>query len=360
MARVSAVFILFFISGGAGSAADPDVLQVAARHSAAAEALLPFTCHVEQVTHVDVGPLGRVTAGTYWRSPDAVRSRVKLGGTIIDMMVKDGQTRSYSLAAGGPNDYGGGKAIGSSGRTEAGSKTPHADVWSLALLTLGDGTFDRRSVEGWVKSARRSTARSETVEGRPLVRIDVPAVRAEMVFWLDPAANYLVRRAEVAQKNEDIQDEYIAEGFAEVGPGIHFPTVCRLTVRKAGVLTTKGWAAKFTKVSAGKPLPADAFAFKFPAGLLVLDVDADKVSRTDARGEPGLPATDAKGQPRLHSSAPLPPETPERPAEPQRATEAEPTRRSAWLLPAGLGLIGIAVVLWLVRRGLRPARPSPS
>jgi hypothetical protein len=332
----------------ASGAAELDALQLAARNTAAIEALLPFSCSVE-IDHLEETLLGRYTTATYQRSQESIRVKFTLGAMKCDTLIKDGQTRRYSVDTAKSGDGGRvGTVIGD-------TNTLVVDVWRYGLATHADGvTFQSHTVESLVKRSKKPRARSEAVSGRNLIRLDIPTETTDFIFWLDPAANYWVYKSEVTAKGSKTFGSAV-EGFTEVVPGIHFPSVCRRTTLKPGAAPT-GWVAKFTKVTAGKPLPADAFAFRFPAGVLVIDEIANTLNRTDPAGDARLPAKNARGEP-MYSSKGLPPSISldrtaavEQASVPQQATQVEPTPRSQWLLPAGIAFLALGLTLWLARR----------
>ncbi len=215
-------------------------------------------------------------------------------------------------------------------------------------------SFQSRTVEALVKRSNKPRARSDAVSGRNLIRLDVPTETTDFIFWLDPAFNYWVTKSRVTTPDGKTF-ESVAEGFSEVAPGVYFPTACRRTILKPGVASS-GWVAKFTKATATKPLPADAFAFRFPPGILVKDDIANTLKRADSTGDPKLPAKNASGEP-MYAAGGLPPSISidrtaavEQASVPQQATEVEPTPRSQWLLPAGIAFLALGLTLWLIRR----------
>lgn len=78
---------------------------MAARNTAAIEALLPFSCSVE-IDHLEETLLGRYTTATYQRSQESIRVKFKLGTMNGDTLIKDGRTLRYSADARIPGDGG--------------------------------------------------------------------------------------------------------------------------------------------------------------------------------------------------------------------------------------------------------------
>ena len=329
-------------------AAELDAHQIASRNTAAIDALLPFSCTIE-VDNLEESPLGRYTVASYYRSQEATRVNLKLGTMNCDALVKDGRTLRYSADARIPGD--GGRI----GVVTADTNTLLVDVWNYSLAIHSDGvSFQSRTLGSLVTKSSKLKATPEVVSGRGLVRLDLATDTTDFVFWLDPAFNYLVSRSRGTTKDGKTF-ESVVEGFSEVAPGVYFPTSCRRTIVKSGAAPT-GWVAKFTKVTATKPLPADAFAFRFPPGLLVQDEIANTLKLTDSAGQPNLAPKNARGEP-MYTAGGLPPTISldrsaavEQAAVPQQATEVEPTPRSRWLLPAGIAFLAVGLTLWLISR----------
>lgn len=187
--------------------------------------------------------------------------------------------------------------------------------------------------------------------GRPLERVHLSHARADLTIDFDPAVNYLARVVGLRSKLIDeagkpVPEQEVTE-FAEVAPGVYYPTKVRCLDPATG---GPGWSIEHTDIQVNQPIPTESLALKFPPRIKVLDKQRGGAFMTDAAGEPTRPAIDKNGRPLLLATGDDPairPDDPEMPARPSRSEAGSLTR---WVLPAALALLGTGVVLAVVRQ----------
>ena len=319
----------------------PTASELAARHKAAADSLIPFQCKFRQTNLGDLSLVkSNVKTGIYARSIDAVRGRGKLGVLTFDELIKSGRRSFQMLNSQISREYCPGKIEAAKGNGVL------CDAWTYALLDIADG--ERRPLWAWLNTSDRVKVSAVLREGHNLFRVDVPTHNATISIWFDPNVNYLARMAEVNTKS-GAKTELIVSDFLEAGPGIFFPKSSRCSTAKSGDALS-GWTAEFSQVSAGKPLPQSALDFRFPPDTIVIDEIAKTTRRTDASGRPVRPGNTRDGHPIVVDSTPEPSRSPDAPKTARPATQVEPTPRSRWLLVGGSTLVLLSGVVWLVRR----------
>ena len=276
--------VTFSLPAFTNAAEQVTIEELATRHAAAVQALIPFQCRVKYTDDRPSVLTGScVSTGFYARSDDTTRGYRRNGFLQTDSIKRGGQSRGWmrNTKLTDPKAVNGNLDV-------ANDSTVECDVWSYALFTLSDG--HRRPLSDWLRSGAGVKIHNDGIEGRRLVRATVPANKTDFAIWFDPAVNYLARTVEV---RTDAGGEFRFEvpDFAEVGPGIFCPKGVRLTGTKPGDPGPYGYTVEFSDISAGKPLPADAFAFKFPPGSMVNDThrghceEGRRQRRPDAAGK---------------------------------------------------------------------------
>jgi hypothetical protein len=249
-------------------------------HRANVLGLRQFTCKVECTleTRARDGSLALYRKNaTYWRDGERTRAvQTDSAGNTRDCFTHAGILRILDLA---PDR-----------RTATGSLTSidkhdvtDCDAFAHALLCL---PFPNRpasvSLEQLFDAAGpglRCTQGNIARRDYVTLKFEVPANGPWDLDWsvtihLDPHANYLVSSVTLEHQHTANSDEivrkYSAQGFQEVSPAIYFPTSAIAESWVKGKLLTRR-TTRFREITVNQPLPADAFAFSFPHGLMIGD-----------------------------------------------------------------------------------------
>jgi hypothetical protein len=167
----------------------------------------------------------------------------------------------------------------------------------------------------------------------------------EFEFWFDPDVNYLVRKHILRGPNFEIDVK--VERFTEPRQGVFFPALVRAEHRNEGKVV-HAETAVFSNVRINESLPADAFRFQFPPGILVYDHIKNELHKTDANGNPILPPIDKQGQQLSLVNVAHDNEEPE--TKIRQVTQEEPRNWTRWLLPISLALLVVAVSLFVIQK----------
>lgn len=220
--------------------------------------------------------------GEYFRS--GLRVRVN---EVESPLGKRTVIRDYGAQTGQMRQPGGG--VGGKPHVITGAASAvfsHLDVsegYLFALPAPAPGDESRGvTLARHVASARRATARHETLDGADTVRIDISSDSGGNGYqvWLDVGANYLFRRVVKAGPKGPQIDIWIRE-YAEPKPGVFCPVRADHVMPK---LTRS--LVTLTNVKLNEPVPDSLFSTDLPAGTRVVNHDEGKVYEVTASGKP--------------------------------------------------------------------------
>jgi len=148
------------------------------------------------------------------------------------------------------------------------------------------------TLEQFVRAPGRTVKANETRQGgKTLVRLDVEVAAAKSAgdsgtyeIWLDPAANYLVRKViwHMSGSQEQRFDREVLQ-FKEAAPGVFVPVEMVHTMHSRGVVE------QVTKISAKEwkvnhDIPENIFSLTIPPGAHVVDKISGKSYQQPAPG----------------------------------------------------------------------------
>jgi hypothetical protein len=212
----------------------------------------------------------------------------------------------------------------------------------MALCSFSDGgamgniTFDQfaGSHQKELRSIRRLTEGGVT-----LIAVEFKLPNWTCTMFLDPAANYMVRKA---WTQNDAEDGYHSGAevtrFRQATPGVYFPEEVISKRRNAG-RDQPDEIHTFRNVVVNQPIPASTFDLKFRHGIQVRDRIEGKKYPVNEAGIPIGPKVP------LAATVVTPIDT-----QPRSATQQEPRSAGWWVLPTSVGLLCVAGALWYVRR----------
>lgn len=322
-----------------GLGADSVLTEAVERHSASADTIRTLHCRIS----IRNSPSSdRGSTAEYWRVGGDFRCRSKSDGVTIEYERHNGVTTQYVSSSG---------QVGEAQITDR-NMAYASEAWSYGLLSFYGNDQHRVELKGLLAN-KQTTATASRAErgGRTMVRVKVSHTRADLEIWLDPAVNHLARHVMIKSKLKDgpPESDTTVESFVESAPGVFFPSkvVCSVAAGKNG--QKSGWEANFSEIVLNKHLPPQSLRLRLPAGVLVSDDLRNGMFRTDASGNPVLPATNAQGK-RLTVAGAQPAQIPPiDPEVPTRMTEAEPQSLTRWILPLSLVFLALATLLWFIR-----------
>ena len=327
------------LAPSAGFSADSTLIEAVERHSATVETIRTLHCRIAIQSTPSSG--GVITA-EYWRLGGNFRCRSKTDGVMIEYERHNGVTTQYVASSG---------RLGEAQITDR-NMAYESEAWSYGLMAFYGNDQHRVELKDLLadKLTTASTSRAER-GGRKMIRIKITHTRADMEIWLDPAVNHMARHVVLKSKLKDgpPESDTTVESFVENAPGLFFPSkvICSVAAGKNG--QKSGWEANFSEIEVNKPLPPESLRLRLPAGVLVSDDMRSGMFRTDASGQPVLPATNAQGKRLTVAGSPPAMMPPSDNDLPMRITEAEPQSPTRWILPSSLAFFALAFSLWLIR-----------
>ena len=290
----------------------------------------------------------------YWREPGLVRVREESAPGFreqtIEFVAEGGRQRAVIRQPGPePGSFGVRMLIANEWRP-----TIQTDVWKLALLGLPRMDNEVQPTLQLAEAVQQLKVTGVGTESGPqgrLTRVSLADDVGSCEVWLDPAVNWLcrkaVRRINRAAKQSAVRQELTVADFAEVQPGVYFPT--RVTMQ--GYLEDRhsvSREADFTDVAINTRRQPP-FPVKLPVGvpMPVADEIQGTTYAVDAEGKP-------TGKVDVLRYAP-PPVSAAR----SNPNEAPPpgwfSRTSTWLFGLSL-MFGVAAAALIYRR--RHAGPA--
>lgn len=317
----------------------PALEFVRGAHRAAVAAIRTLSCDV----HIAYSNSSMDAFGHYRRDPNHVRSTSRDANRNVDEVVSG--DRLVALTSSSTAHQ----------RTERSAEITRADIpidcdaYSYGLLTFYGNDRFRVSLDDLFDEPHTlRTADWVEQDGQELFYIDLSHSRARLEIWLDPSVNYLTRKVKMYDAAAKSSGTHSVTRFREVRPGVFFPQTVVSQVERDGK-PPPSWAATFSNIVVNKTLPADAFELTLPPGILVYDMIADKVLRTDSAGKPTLPGLDDKGRP-LHLTHTQPVPAALKAEGYTHASLAEAASPTRWLLPTGLLFLVCGMFLAVLRR----------
>jgi hypothetical protein len=283
-----------------------------------------------------------------WLSADALRLK-EAGEKQTDSVWKDGIRKSVSV-----KDADGQKQV-AAGLSKSNKHTNRLDVFNRGQLVLNiPGTIRNVPLEQVVDAAAKTgTVQWISLGGAKVILLELFFEKAEGIstpwrveFYLDPAVNYLVRKA--TYRTADARRDYVVVTFAEFPGGVFFPTRVNEQVSRDGEPFASA-VSEIKELEVNKPLPVGIFDLRFPQGVIVSDAIRREVYQVDSDGRQISKAR------KIGAKGPLPPPPPvEASTRAAIGTETlvEPQSWTRWILPFSLALLAIAGLTVIGRRWL--------
>lgn len=285
----------------------------------------------------------------FWKEPGVVRVRqnsyIGRTGQVLDYLATEGVQRTVTRLPGQqPNTFAVSLLIAKEHRP-----TILTDVFKLALLGLPPAGSEEKPAMTIAEAAKQLRFKGSSRERGPngqLVRLTFDDDVSTYDAWLDPNVNWLIRRVirrlPATGNIRKRTTEYIIADFAEVQPGVFFPTKMTMNSAVAGKHSVT-YEAIFTEVSINT-LRQPPFPMKLPLykGIRATDEIAGTKYLVDAEGK-------QTGKADVIRYAPLPvaPAT----ADPNTARDwSWLTRPSTYLIGAAVGFGVVASVIAYRRR----------
>jgi hypothetical protein len=339
-----AVWLAFYGTCRAESR-DDLVKHVRTANRAAVEAVHTLFCRGVRITTLPQGETKESPPEEYYYSEGTIRVRQRQGQRWTDVLVKDGRVVSMSNTD-DPRKHPKARAHISAYR---GLPVGNADPMFHGLLKL---VADAQKGAGLVcfddfmsykpHTLRRAERVSEGSRELIVLKLEfAPDSWAE--YYFDPAVNHLLRKIKSSHVVGTGPSAFTMDGSTEVlrfregAPGVFFPE-----------------EVVYNRVGNGKPLGTERFVFRdlrvnqpLPPGALDVDPPKDAMIDDAIQGKRYNVGADGK---QVGESQPLAMPGPPLGAVLRTETREEPRSWSAWILPASLGLLGVAGALWLVRK----------
>jgi hypothetical protein len=236
------------------------------------------------------------------------------------------------------------KAIG----TISNKDMPHScDPWSYGLFTVAGVSRHSVPLEELLADPKCEITSFGAVQATSPIKFSMglkqPRIKMEVTF--DTGHRFLV--SEIKYIDEKRTVFHAVEKFGEPSPGIFFPSVVSSKIQG----TDSSWTTTFSNVKINKPLPAGAFDFKFTPGMLVADMIRNDFFRTNANGDPVLPAKNERGDRiTLSDSAPVPVDTEKQPKSEAATLEERPNRSGTWIATVSILFIVTGIGIFYRRR----------
>jgi hypothetical protein len=253
--------VLFLVPrANAGDKADVRAL-VSQGNRAALEAIQTYYAQVECSTRAPDGKVSEVHRGEYWRDQDTVRVRQVEGDSLVDTLVGKEITRTLITARGprGQAGYQGSIAAKEGLHTLV-------DAWYCGLCKLSVDFLPLYDLlnRPWDR-INESAVRQDGLE---IYHVEFTRGSYRLEVWVDPAVNYLVRKA--VAHSPGFREESTVLHFREVEPALFLPERIEHRFILDGKLShTVTTLLQGIKVN--HPLPSELFRLRFPAGTFVVD-----------------------------------------------------------------------------------------
>lgn len=321
------------------------VKHVRIANRAAVEAVHTLSCKGVRITTLPNGQTKESLPEEYQYAEGTFRMRQREGQRWTDVFVKDGRKFSMSNADDRRKRYKVHTAISPYRGLPLGDADPmHHGLFRLVAETqkgLFYGPFD-----DFMNNKPHTLRPAERVfeDGRELIVLKLefaPDSWAE--YYFDPAVNHLLRKIKSSHVVGTGSSAFTVDASTEVlryregAPGVFFPEdVAYNNLANGKPLNT--FRVLFRDLRVNQPLPPGALDFRVPKDALIDDSIQGKRYQVDADGKQ-VGESQPLGMPGPPLSAPA-----------RTETKAEPRSWSTWILPTSLALLGVAGVLWLVRK----------
>jgi hypothetical protein len=226
----------------------------------------------------------------YWREGNKARAiETAADGTVRDLLADGGVLKILEF---GENK----QTVGGSIDNITKQDLTDCDAFAQALFRLPlPNTIASVPLDQLIEQATRvHEAERRSIDGREYIILHFDSERPYLIdlkwkvsIYLDASVNYLVRRATLEHKSETTGDKLVRDyrivDFQEVAPSIFFPVSAIADSSENGKLRGSQ-TTLFSSVVVNRPLPGDAFAFRFPHGLEIGDMIRGARYRVDAMG----------------------------------------------------------------------------
>lgn len=248
-------------------------------HRASREAIVTLACGV---TLSRIPTLGSAR-GEYWWTHNASRARCLAAESTSDWLRKANLLRSCV------------RRTDSQGRVKTVCQIRDAeerplgdcDPWLYGMFKFGTGEGSGiQTVDDLLdRGAEVRNAARDKQGGIDLVRVTLANAKLQLDLWFDPAANYLIRKADYAKAGSSFRSISEVVQFREVVPGIFFPE--RVSARFTAPGPEKaGYDVVFHAVKINRAIATSVFELDFPAGAVVADGTKGVFYTADASGRP--------------------------------------------------------------------------
>jgi outer membrane lipoprotein-sorting protein len=336
------VFFMTLVFGVPDGLAENDVSVVQNGHRASVDAIRSFHCRVIQTNDYDNK---NVQSGEYWRSQDNVGIVWKEQG-LDGKVVETGavmKAYSHTVHKGKEMDV---LAI----NRRSAMPSNQCDVWYYALIvalptdpesTAPTSFFDLLQI---LKDKEVLSTKTVVQDERQIVIMTYsPGKNTTEELWFDPGVNFLVRKHRIIVDTPDgsgrVESVREVLKFTEAAPGYYFPAEVHAHVtRNDKTVASVRW--HLTDIEINRPVDPKVFQFSLPAGTTAIDNIAGARYAVDERGNRSGAEEFLEPSRLLPLGPPLV----------KTETREEPQSILRWLLPISLGILGLAAVLWVVRK----------
>jgi outer membrane lipoprotein-sorting protein len=327
------------VAPGSGHCYDKKLLEEARDgNRSALESIHSFSCSVSITS--DKPPVRPLPFGEYWRGFDgSIRLKTKLAEQTVDQVQAQDKVKSITQANG--------KTQGAI--VAAGQMLGPCDVWYHGLCTLPGPQFRPLTLDELLAAqVEVKTCKRVQEVDVSLIYLELRHASGRLEVWLDPSANYMVRRT-ILKGRIDGKDlpphEKKVIRFTEVRPTLYFPAeVAAQDQRDDGPSPISVY--HFADVRIDAKIDDTKFRLVFPAGITVIDTVQGKAyrSRDGGKLEESNDITLTTEQPN-----PVDGETPR-----LSVTTEEPKSFTRWILPSAVAVLVISGGMLLYRRYRRP------
>lgn len=258
-----------------GTAGKPDLVSVVREgHRAARQSIRSFSASVTDKITFEKQGVTTVATAKYSRSFDIVRIREKEGGSIGDILLKDGEIRRVGRAM-EPRSK---KVHYTATRRTAVETLAQCDVWTNMLIDFpgpdgGHYDFDRslEFAQGPPQASRVKENGHNSIR-LTMNSVSTTGIEYHVTLWHDVDRNYLVWKKTVTNDKYANRSENEILEFVESVPGVFIPTRGRgQWLGVDGELASRE-EITLSDVEVNKPIPASVLQLPaIPSGTMLDD-----------------------------------------------------------------------------------------
>lgn len=270
------LWFLFFLCQ-ASKASPPSLTEICQKHQNSLELINQIHCKFKSVVIDNNGNGKTVSEGEYWKRGRNYCLIENMNSSSRKLWFEDAKywiLNTEKFPNGKPRKY---------GQIQAGSGEVND---SVRLKALGAFSGPNGAILPFYEIAKNSNFLKEiknTSEGLIYINLFYDGISRE--FYIDPKANYLVRKMITIQNNPKSVFEVEVTSFFESANGIFFPSniETRSDSKENNNLTPKGYI-KFFDITINEITRDSIFPHQFPEGIEVYNSIDNKVYRSVTGG----------------------------------------------------------------------------